>query len=44
MKEQIIDKINRSHEQHLEIAGNFGRDMNITMEEAMYIKGVLEKL
>ena len=41
MKKELIAKIDRSHELHTELEGNFGRTMTITMEEAMYIKRVL---
>jgi len=41
--EEIIKKIDIADERHKGIAGNFGRTMTITMEEAFVFKQLLEQ-
>lgn len=41
--EEIIKKIDFADECNKEVAGNFGRTMNITMEEAFLFKQLLEQ-
>lgn len=45
---EILKKIDNANESHKSIGGNFGRNMNITMEEAMIferlLKGVINQI
>lgn len=40
---KIIKRIEFTHECHLQVGGNYGRTMHITMQEAFLFQRLLEK-
>ena len=41
--QEMIDKIDFQHECHMDVPGNFGRSMNISMSEAFLFRRLLSE-